>query len=78
MAHISFCWIGRAYKDTYSPPSAAGSKSSLGVCYTEPEANDRTIAFPVVSGPKVLGAPSVTRRNLFKCGCKKCVIDINE
>ena len=78
MAHVLFCWIGRVYKDTYSPPSAAGSKSSLGVCYTEPEAYDRTIAFHVVGAPSVLGVPRAIRPNLFKCCCKKYLIDINE
>ena len=55
-----------------------GSKSSLGVCYTEPEANDRPIAFHVVGGPKVLRAPSITILNIFKCCCKKYVVGINE
>ena len=78
MAHISFYRIGRTYKDTFSPPSAAGSKSSLGVCYIEPGANDRPIALHVVGAPKVFRASSVTRHNLFKCCGKKYVVDINE
>ena len=62
----------------FSPLSAYGSKSSLGVGYTESEANDRPIALNVVGAPKGLGAPIVTRPNLFKCCCKKYAIDINE
>ena len=67
--HIYFCWIGCAHKDTFSPPSAADSKSSLGMSLRKPEAYHQPITFQAVAAPKVLGAPSVTRRNLFKfCG----------
>ena len=75
---ISFCGIGCAYKDTFSPPLATDSKSSLGMSLREPEAYDRPITFQAVAAPKVLGAPSVTRPNLFKSCGKNYVNDIKE
>ena len=76
--HIFFCWIGCAHKYTFSPPSAADSKSSLGMTLKEHEAYDRPITFQGVAAPKVLGAPSVTRPNLFKFCGKNYVNDIKE
>ena len=44
--------------------------------YREPETYDRPIIFQAVATPKVLGAPSVTKPNLFKFCGKNYVNDI--